>query len=298
MKKTYLITIVLLLLTLILTVSISVNAANIEIGYGSLNGDTTYIIEDKDRFKSLLEFPLNVNIVNLKFSNDNFELNLASSAADADAGTFYDTDWYRQEGNEESIYDEWDIYSESKSDLTAFILDCKLSLIPESIKDKDYKFNLGYKYQNFDFMIHDVIQWSSYYDDEDIFTSNGNVLDYEVDYHIPYIELETETVKDKYTTGFNIAISPFVNVYDRDDHLLRDKLAYITASGRAINIGSKYTYNINKNVSFNINFDLVNIYTEGKQIQKNYRGRVLFRDIDAVIKSQQLLFCTAIIVKF
>ncbi len=294
MKKTYPILVILI----IFLASITVIAADIDISYGSLDGYTTYIIEEENNYKSKLDFPLNVNIVKMRIENDQFELNFGSSFSRKYAGTFYDTDWYKIKGDEESIYDTWDIYSESKAELKAYYIDCNLSLLHKVKKNRDFKVNIGYKYQNYDFIIHDVTQWGSFYDREDIFTNPGNVLDYEVNYHIPYLGMEFKESKEKHSASLSFSYSPIVTVNDRDDHLLRNKLSKIEASGRAINIGSEYTYSLKKNITLLVNLNFTDIYTAGKQVQKDYHENILFEDIDSVIKSQQLLFATGIKILF
>ncbi len=267
-------------------------AAGVDISYGTMEGDTTYIIEEKGEYRSELQFPLDVNIVNLQYTNNSFEFKFASNYLHSEAGSFIDSDWFKTKGNEESIYDVRDIYSQSDADLRAYCIDCNLDINANKLRDKNYTLAVGYRYQDFDFLVHDLVQEGSFFDREDTIIRNGNVLDYKINYHIPYISVETENKQDKYTVGLNILYSPFVRVRDRDDHLLRDKISRIDARGRAVSIDSNFRYLIKKNLEFICTINFTDIYTKGKQVQRDYKGNILFEDIDAVIESQQLLFLT------
>ncbi|MBU1163723.1 MAG: omptin family outer membrane protease, partial [Proteobacteria bacterium] len=214
---------------------------DLTLGHGMLRGDSTYQIggtvdtpsgSSEIHFPlSELEFPLDVYMVSLGGSlefaekwklNANVKKNITS-----DAGKMKDSDWGVFFDDPNSL----DIYSESDADLEALITDINLRY--RFYKKSNWSFiaGLGYLRQNFDYEVSNLDQWypslNDYYGyDIGHDYVSGKVLEYEVTYSIPYMEIGTQfKIKDKFSVEASLGYSPIVNVTDEDNHILRSKVS-------------------------------------------------------------------------
>lgn len=128
--------------------------------------------------------------------------------------------------------------TESEAELSALILDVNWTL--GFIRHADFTLGgmLGYRYHDFSFEIFGVKgwqldeNWARVYFDE---LQGVNVLDYDVTYHMPYIGLAGElNAPPKLALSGRIAYSPETRAEDRDDHILRNKLATSDCDGTSV----------------------------------------------------------------
>ena len=259
---------------------------DLTVGLGRLYGDTTYQIGGRvdspsgswvQRFPtSELEFPLYVYMASLGGSVQFVEkwkvsVGLKKNIT-SDAGTMKDSDWG-------SNYDEiswWsdpdslDIYSESDAELDAEIADINLRY--KFFKKAGWSLSggLGYIYQNFEYDIYDLDQWypslNEYYGyDIGHDRVSGKVLEYEVTYSIPYMEIGTQfTFKNKFSLEASLGYSPIVNVEDEDHHIVRSMVSKGDCDGAALLWSLEGRYDITKNWFLTLGLDIKRIETDGK----------------------------------
>lgn len=281
---------------------------DLTMGLGMLSGDTTYQIGgtvnypggvDKIHFPlSELEFPLDVYMLSvggsLEFAEKwkvsaNVKKNITS-----DAGTMKDSDWGVFFDDPDSL----DIYSESDADLEALITDINLRY--RFYKKSNWSFiaGLGYLRQNFDYEISNLDQWypslNNYYSyDIGHDYVSGKVLEYEVTYNIPYIEIGTQfKIKDKFCVEASLGYSPLVNVTDEDNHLLRSKVSEGDCDGDAILLSLEGRYDFLTHWFLTLQLDYMTIDTDGKQKQYTYGEWTA--TIDQEIESEQIFAALAV----
>ncbi len=290
MKLKYFITVI----CIIFVINSPVSAAEVSIGTADLDGHSQYIIQGDQSggFKSELIFPLEQGIYRLDYSLNlrnsllkSIEFTMLKSRDSyAYSGKFLDSDWLY------SRYEEGkDIYSESDAYLDFRSFDTEVTF-KEFYQNSIIKtnFSLGYLDQSFDFIVKDLFQYN-YYNNTTTEIA-GEVLAYRVDYNLPYLGLQLNSIDSKagkWDYTFKFRYSPFLKAEDFDDHILRDKLSYIDAEGSAYLLGAEFNYQISKSLNFLLAYDYAKFEASGTQIQTNYYDTILFEDIDAEIESEQ-----------
>jgi len=294
---------------------------DIEVGIGLLSGDTTYQIGGKTVSSnnsvetihfplSELEFPINTFMLSIsgtmEFSKRlTGSLGLQTNAFD-NSGKLKDSDWgVWHIGGElpDGSYcdpllctaDSLDIYSESDASLDALIFDINLRYKLQSHKSKKASLDLfagaGYRYENFDYSVSNLDQWYPSFEDYKGYDfgheyESGRVLQYDVTYHITFIEAGASIdLFDKFELDASIGYSPFVYVHDRDNHLLRDKISEGALDGHAIFYSLNLTKQLTGKWFFTVNVTYTDIKTEGKQ--KQYFSDSFFASIDEEVTSHQ-----------
>ena len=280
---------------------------DLTLGLGMLSGDTTYQIGGmldtpsgggEIHFPlSELEFPLDVYMASIEGSikfaekwkvSANVKKNITS-----DAGQMKDSDWG-------IIFDDptsLDIYSESDADLEALITDINLRY--RFYKKSNWSFIAGFGYlrQNFDYEVSNLDQWypslNDYYGyDVGHDCKNGKVLEYEVTYNIPYMQIGTQfKIKDKFRLEANLGYSPIVNVEDEDHHFILSKVSKGDCDGNAILISLEGRYDFLKHWFLTLQLDYMMINTDGKQ--KQYTDGEWTATIDQEIESKQIFTALA-----
>lgn len=275
---------------------------DLALGLGMLSGDTTYQIggaydtpSDSGEVHfplSELEFPLDVYMASVEGSIEFAEKWKVSASVKknitSDAGKMKDSDWGLFFDDPNSL----DIYSESDADLEALITDINLRY--RFYKKSNWSFiaGLGYLRQNFDYEISDLDQWypslndSCGYDIGHDYVS-GKVLEYEVTYSIPYMEIGTQfKIKDKFSVEASLGYSPIVNVTDEDNHILRSKVSEGDCDGDAILLSLEGRYDFLTHWFLTLHLDYMKIETDGKQ--KQYTDGEWTATIDQEIESKQI----------
>lgn len=301
MKKTiYFLTIFLIIFTL----TFSVQAAELSLETGRIDGDTTYVIsgEQSGGFKSELIFPIEQQIMKLKFElpfdkyrMESINFSLLKNIED-ESGTFIDSDWLYSYSSEKAIYSESDSY------LDFYAADLAVEFAPfytSAAGNNFLQLKAGYQKQDYDFDVQNLEQIDYRTGSESIVP--GQVLTYQIEYSFPYLALNWSK-QARQNKGWNyqvsLGFSPFLKAEDRDDHVLRDKLSYIEADGEALLAEVALGYDLNSSFSIFAAWDYLSLEADGSQVQKNYSGDILFDNIDADISSKQSLFSGGINYKF
>lgn len=283
-----------------------VEGVDLEIGIGALSGHTTYQIggtvstplgSGEVHFPiSELEFPLDVFMVSLEGSIGFAERWKVSAGVKKnitdDAGKMKDSDWgvYWLEGYPLAEQDTLDIYSKSDADLDALILDINLRYRLH----RGFFVGLGYIHQNFDYEVSNLDQWypsSDYYFGVDFPHDRvtGQVLEYEVTYDIPYIEISfMGKATDTFTVEMSLGYSPTVNVEDEDHHLLRSMVSKGDCDGDAILLSLEGQYDFLKHWFLTLHVDYTRIDTDGKS--ETYVEGVYDHTIDQETESEQIFY--------
>ncbi len=288
-------------------------------GIGIMRGHTTYQIGNsvdtpdgsyESHFPlSELVFPLNTYMASLGTSilyrerlksGLKFRTNIrkkTDNMKDSDWGV----PWEYPEGSGEYWWygpDHLDIYSESKTEVEAFILDFDIlfkfykNTSGYSLK-KDLAFlaGIGYIFQRYYFECRLIQQYDYRYDApekqrRDAIGDGSVGLTYEVITHIPYIKLAAELVlKDRIYLNASLGYSPYVKLVDNDNHILNSKISKAKCEGTALIISAGAKYMITDKFFAGLNLDFISIETEGRQ--KQYDEGVWSATIDQKNFSQR-----------
>ena len=98
-------------------------------------------------------------------------------------------------------------------------------------------------------------------------------MEYTVYYEIPYIGFDVFYKNKNCNFSYGMDFSNYVRAYDRDDHLLRDKISYSEAEGNYYYVDSNFQYIIKKNIRLNTSLSYLFIETLGLQKQYKYGGK-------------------------
>jgi len=254
------------------------------VGASYLSGSTDYQIGGKvvwDNYPlekiqfpiSELDWPLDTFWLTLrgdvKFDRWRIGGKLQKNLTD-DPGDMVDRDWGVY-GYPFSWRDTLDIYSETDTELDGWIFDIYSDFTFYRVPQWDFFAGLGLTYQSFDFEGRNTKQWARnpINSVRDYVYVDGNTIDYEVTYTIPYMRLGTNfTYKDKMGTDRffmegSFAYSPIVNAEDEDNHLLRGKTNKSDTDGDAFIWTFKSRYNFWPHWFLGLNFDYTKIDTDG-----------------------------------
>ncbi|MBI5665601.1 MAG: omptin family outer membrane protease [Nitrospirae bacterium] len=295
----------------------------VDLGTGVMRGHTTYQIggdvetasgNDRIHFSlSELKFPLDVYMASLSASAEFVErwklaINVKKNIT-RDAGKMKDSDWGIWHLGEPLLHDQnstcspnkcstdsLDIYSESDAELDALIIDFdfRYRFVDTAFSKTRLSFfaGIGQMYENFSFEVSDLDQWYPSY--QDYFgidpahqKVSGKVLTYDIYYFIPYIRAGSAfTVMDKLGIEGSLAFSPYLKIFDEDDHILRDKVSEGELEGTAVMFSLEGRYNFSRHWSAKLGLDYMTLQAEGEQ--KQHTGGVHTATIDEEITSEQL----------
>jgi len=197
-----------------------------------------------------------------------------------DSGTMKDSDWIENDAAfGEPPHAGKDCYTESDAEFTGLVFDINYA----------YHFNMnnnwtlgpmiGYKHMDFNF---DIYGYSGTYWTTPV-SGTGKVLEYDVHYNLPYIGLSSNLLfgkKDQFQLNFTFGYSPWAEVKDSDDHLLRYKLSEGDCDGHAYLANINIDWNFYSNWTLGLRAEYVNIDTSGKQHQSWYDGPYAGTTID------------------
>ncbi len=195
------------------------------------SGWTLYEIDGSDpegTWRSRLKFPVNNMTVGgglgLLFGDEG-ELRLRGWATcDDGAGTMRDDDW---------LDGDRDIWSRSDAELDAWGLSGEATWWPTRGSAGRLGLRLRMDYDRLDYDVYNVRQWSIY--PESSASVEGLVLTYrqECVSMLPGLAGVYKPADWLELGGF-LAVSPFTYVWDKDDHVLRDKISKMHSMGFAL----------------------------------------------------------------
>jgi outer membrane protease len=280
-----------------------INKKNLEIsilaGIGIMRGHTTYQIGgnyDSPEGSGEMHFPLSELIFPINTYTALFETNILifkklksgikfQTNLIEDTDNMKDSDWgvpfeYPADSGTYAWYgpDHLDIFSESKTDLRAYIFEFDIlyrfiRYVPKRsyFKEVNLFIGAGYLFQRYEFECRLIRQWDYRPDNpnpQDA-TGDGNVgLTYDINTHIPYIKLNTELyLKKQYQINFSIGYSPYTIVNDRDNHILRSKISKAECTGSALLFSLSGIINLHTSLFIKLQFNYISIETEGDQKQ-------------------------------
>ena len=265
-----------------------------ELSIGSGDGYTEYRIGDIETaqlnygFKSLLEFPLAVEMINLNYSNNltmpklnigGISVRLEKNLND-DAGTFRDTDWVYTTG-----INNQDVIGTSPTrveDITRWDLKIRNEWLPAA-GNLFYTLHLGYKQDNYDLLSYNLEQ--TYLTDafgEPAGTTvkpDGPNISYQAKYDIPYLgfDLKTEN-SEKLELIFSAAYSDWVRMEDEDNHLREDLTFKAEGEGNSLLLNGRASYNLSPAADIFLDVGYNKTEVEGSQDQFHSDGTII-RDI-------------------
>jgi len=237
---------------------------------------------------SELIFPLNVTMGGMDFTvtydqvwrlKTELRKNITSSA-----GNMKDSDWgipWENPPGSGTYYwygpDSLDIYSESTTELDAFVLDVDVmgKFAQTTLQSAVISFHggLGYRYQDYNFKCSLIQQWDNREgappSEKMDYIGDGSVaLTYDVTTKIPYAKIaSTLAMNNVFNIEASVGYSPFVRVQDKDNHLLSSKLSYGDCDGTAVLLSLNGRLDVLHPVFFEMAADYISIDTKGKQTQ-------------------------------
>lgn len=212
-----------------------------------------------------------------------------------DPGNMEDRDWgvypYPQ-----SSPDTLDILGIVETEMDAWAGDINADYTFYRTPEWSFFTGLGYTYQQYDFEGQNVTQiqrnpsggaWVGY--------RSGDVINYEVAYHIPYARVGTTFIykdahnNEKFYLEGSFAYSPIVRAEDEDNHLLRGFTARSTTDGDAFIVLLKSRYNVSPQWFVGLNFNYTTINADGTT-RVEYPGSASLYNysMDVELTSQQL----------
>lgn len=255
------------------------------IKFSSLSGYTRYHIsyyEGPTGIESELEFPLRTYLLGPEGSivykdkrgREYIRLNFeALFNVDNGSGKLKDSDWL---SNDIDIalygiaHPGKDIYSESDIELRAFVFDT--NLVYYAMRDKNFLIGpmVGYRHQSFRFIGSNVTQvgYGPYANDYSGFVP-GEVIHYRVRYEFLYGGLRAQFLSGPLSLILSGGAG-YVYAKDRDDHILRDKLAEAETDGYGLFFDLGVRYFIWKEVFLNGGGQYLKFHTTGTQHQYFY----------------------------
>ncbi len=253
----------------------------------SLRGHTTYHIsyyEGPSGIESELKFPLKTYLIGLdgaisykENSYERFRLGFrVMKNIDDGSGRLKDSDWLSDD-LDISLYGVAhpgkDIYSESDIKLDALIIDLNMSYSLFSSKHLSFKPLIGYKHQGFNFVASNVAQtgYGPYSSDFTMYVP-GEVLHYKIRYEFIYGGLDAEFLIGKDLMFLLKGGAGYVYAKDRDDHILRYKLATAETDGVGVFLSLGGDYNIFKGLHLKAGGEYLRFHTRGTQHQYFYRA--------------------------
>ncbi|MEW5736240.1 MAG: omptin family outer membrane protease [Thermodesulfobacteriota bacterium] len=224
--------------------------ANISGGY--LDGDTTYEIGGRVSYPggtdqipfpiSRLEFPFELGVAvaeGVYRPCDNWRLSVSGMKNFTDTGEdMKDSDWLYGNYGDPTLKD---IYSHSQADADLYAIDAKLRYVFATAEERNIEFGytgdepdvrytffagLGFRYENYHYDVHDVLEWYPNTPWIDPNRVSGPALKYDLDFMIPLGEIGCEFWwSEKLRVELSTTFSIFVHGSDKDQHLLRNRVS-------------------------------------------------------------------------
>ncbi len=287
-------------------------------GLGIFSGNVTYQIgEPVSEPISKLQFPLNVNVVtfgNEFLLNKSFEIrgeitkNISTSA-----GKMQDTDYANPNQLPISrVVNPLLYYSSNDSDAQTMTMDIgfRYWVAEQSDEKTRLRFAAGAAmlYEHLEWRINNLNETAWYelkYDG--IFypinpaqlTQRGLVGTYETTTTMPYLELAAKyEYTDSFSLLFSLGYSPFAQITDEDNHLIRQFVATTSATGTAYKLGLQAKYDFSNNWFLMGKWDWIDYDVTGVQSGFYYDGSGYSYTISHEISSQQSILSLSIARKF
>ncbi|MEK6691927.1 MAG: omptin family outer membrane protease [Nitrospirota bacterium] len=252
------------------------------VDFGSLTGSTLYNIkfpinETSNGItllegESELEFPLDSAIGGItaslgKKGHWSIDLSLSKNITE-DTGKTTDIDILTaREDATGRIERGWIIYSESDTDMDAFLFDLTGKFY--IIKRTRISLGLaaGYRYQSFSFDISNVSQEDAW--DHYVYVP-GKAATYDITYSIPYAGLALDLrPSSRFSMNFSFAYG-WAFAEDEDDHILRSKKSTAKSDGPYYSIKADGNVSLSRRLSILLGLEYLRIETEGTQDQIRY----------------------------
>ena len=265
-----------------------------ELGIGAGDGYTEYSIGDIDTaqlnygFKSRLEFPLAVEMINLSYKNNitmpklnigGISLKLEKNLSD-DAGTFKDSDWLYTTG-----INNKDVIGTSPTevkDISRWDFKIRNEWLRAS-DNLDYTLHLGYRQDNYDLLSYNLKRTylTDATDEPEGKTINyeGGNVNYQAKYEIPYLGFDLITKNNtKFDLILSAAYSDWVRMKDENNYLQSDMTVKGEGEGNSILVNGRASYNLTSAASLVLDVGYNKTEVEGSQNQFHSDGTII-RDI-------------------
>jgi outer membrane protease len=262
-------------------------------------GNMTYTIQEKDVFKSKLEWPLDGivymgGIISTRFlgrlqANAGFWKSLGN-----EAGRMKDSDWLDTYsfwlGDDKAIYGEFD----TTVNAAQFDVNIRYDILRGS--SSTFGPILGYSYTKWEWETGDGYQTSPlpYYNVGNV---TGTGIVYEQVIQVPYLGLAFSLFPNHSSFGLNLytLYSPLVRCDDIDDHLIRYKESTGETEGTSFSLGGNVLWNFKDPWSLSGRINYTTYDLDGYQDQYFYGGNdpppgTRYNNINMTVEGSQYYF--------
>jgi hypothetical protein len=258
---------------------------------GYLGGNTTYRISDYNLvgagFESELRFQLSAPLLGVRArvgsrqgeAEGGFEAELTFLRSLGDGyGKVLDSDWLTNPVDIQEVgvaHPGKDIYSESTAALTATILEARAAWRMHPTPRLEIAPLAGLLVQHFSYGVSDTNQvgYGPYHASYTMYIP-GSTATYEVTYQALYLGVRGEALLgERFRAGADVWFSPLVNAHDRDNHLLRQKVATTSANGRGVQAAASARFALSTVDALEAAVSYLWIDTTGMQQQTFYGGQ-------------------------
>jgi hypothetical protein len=260
---------------------------------GYLGGNTTYRISAYDLvtgrgIESELRFQLSAPLLGVRAgvgtrqSDERAgfaaELTFLRSLGDG-YGKVLDSDWLTNPLDIQEVgaaHPGKDIYSESTAALTATILDARAAWRMHPTPRLEIAPLAGLLYQHFSYGVSDTNQVGyGPYAANYTASISGPTATYEVTYQALYLGARGQAFfGERFRAAADVWFSPIAHAQDRDDHLLRQKLATTSASGRGVQAAASARFALSEVDALEAAVSYLWLDTTGTQHQTFYGGQL------------------------
>lgn len=223
---------------------------------------------------SELKFPVSLRIgtiyYDLKINQQaNLNINLSRDLVGG-GGKLADSDWLRPSSGQADIFSESDLNSGYFEAGIQWLYKIGTVIYPKNIRREFYA-GLGYLHQGLAFTASNLVQSFPSDPSRDSETVGGKVLNYQMIEDIPFWSFGLKQNIGRGILSAEFKNAPNLKISDKDDHLLRAKLAEgeLTGSATIFNIGLEYPFN--GRLAGYIKYNYQQIEASGKQTQTRYK---------------------------
>lgn len=168
-----------------------------------------------------------------------------------------------------------DIFSQSKlsGEFVRYEFKWKHSLQKKESENQgeNFGFVLGISHRKNHFLAHDLKQWNPNDEIEPIEYVSGDVLTYDQTETVPYLGMSAEFRREAWGWATEVQWSPYFWISDRDDHLLRSKLAIAHDTGFGVSLSSLLSYQASERWGYSLLMQYQNRSASGLQHQSRYQ---------------------------
>ncbi|HVN70394.1 MAG TPA: omptin family outer membrane protease [Desulfomonilia bacterium] len=224
--------------------------------------------------RSKLKWPIDVKTLGIELGltgKDLFDVEFLAAAEPwvSDSHPMKDYDYINESAYPgRQSHDGVDIFSESKVESKAFVIDGKSHLFPVRTRFISAGLTAGYRYEEYDYRASDTRQTGYGPWQDQTSKVSGPTSLYTIEYEIFSLGLSLRSdIGDTLVLTLDACALPFVHVKDEDNHIRRTRISKSTTSGSGYQTSFSGLYKISRNWFISSGFTLSSIETSGHSDQ-------------------------------